>query len=44
MDLESLLRWTTNSARKLAELLCKLGHPIGRRKISDLLHELDCSL
>jgi len=30
--------------RKLAEQLCKMGHSIGRQKVSELLHELGYSL
>ena len=43
-DVESPLRWTCKSTRKLAEELNKHGHRIGDRKVADLLHGLHYSL
>ncbi|PIE18681.1 MAG: hypothetical protein CSA65_04195 [Proteobacteria bacterium] len=40
----SPLRWTTKSARKLAEELTAQRPPIGRQKVTELLRELKDSL
>lgn len=43
-DPESPLRWTCKSARQLAQELSKLGYPIGRQKLTELLADMDYSL
>ena len=43
-DLQSPLRWTCRSVRRLAEELGRQGFVIGRQKVADLLHELGYSL
>jgi transposase len=43
-DPESPLRWTCKSVRTLADELAARGHPIGRTRVAELLHELGYSL
>ena len=43
-DPRSSLRWTCKSVRTLADELVRQGHPIGRQKVCELLHELGYSL
>ena len=43
-DPESPLRWTCKSIRTLARELTAHGHPVGRTRVGELLHELDFSL
>jgi hypothetical protein len=43
-DPESPLRWTCKSTRRLAEELCKQGHPISARKVAAVLYEMGYSL
>ena len=43
-DPMSPLRWTCKSVRKLAEELGKMGHKIGRQKVSELLAALGYTL
>jgi hypothetical protein len=43
-DPESPLLWTCKSTRQLSDALKKLGFPIGRQKISELLGDLGYSL
>ena len=38
------LRWTSKSTERLAAELTRQGHPIGARKVADLLHALHYSL
>lgn len=39
-DLNSPLRWTCTSVRKLAEQLIRMGHATSHRMVADMLHEL----
>jgi hypothetical protein len=41
---ESPLRWTCKSTRKLAEELCRQGHPVGARTVAGLLYAAGYSL
>ncbi|MGH7964400.1 MAG: ISAzo13 family transposase [Candidatus Binatia bacterium] len=41
---ESPLRWTCKSTRKLAEELCRQGHPVGARTVASLLYASGYSL
>ena len=43
-DPQSPLRWTCKSVRTLADELTAQGHPIGRTRVAELLHELGYSL
>ena len=43
-DPESPLRWTSKSARKLAEELLKMGHKVTHARVADMLHILGYSL
>jgi len=43
-DPESALRWTIKSIRTLSEELKRLGHKVGKSKVSSLLSELGYSL
>ena len=43
-DPQSPLRWTCNSAARLAERLTADGHPVSERTVNRLLHELGYSL
>ena len=43
-DPESPLRWTCKSTRRLAEALCRQGHPICARTVAALLIEMGYSL
>ena len=43
-DPESPLRWTCNSAARLAERLTAEGHPVSERTVNRLLHDLGYSL
>ena len=43
-DPESPLRWTSKSARKLAEELLKMGHKVTHARVADMLHMLGYSL
>ena len=43
-DPESPLRWTSLSARRLAEALSAAGHPVSERTVNRLLHSLGYSL
>jgi hypothetical protein len=43
-DPESPLRWTCKSTRRLAEELCRQGHPISDRTVAKILVELGYSL
>jgi len=43
-DLESPLRWTGKSVRKLAEELIQQGHTVSRQLVAELLHELGYNL
>lgn len=43
-DLESPLRWTSKSVRKLAEELIQQGHTVSRQLVAELLHELEYNL
>ncbi len=43
-ELESPLRWTCKSVRKLAAELEKLGHQVSYQLVSELLHDLGYSL
>src|ERR1700675_3291606 len=41
---ESPLRWTCKSTRKLADELCRQGHPVGARTVASLLYAAGYSL
>jgi transposase/predicted RNA-binding protein Jag len=43
-DPESPLRWTTQSSRKLADELKKIGHKVTHARVADILHMLGYSL
>ena len=43
-DLQSSLRWTLKSTRKLAEALSRIGHPVSHTKVGQILHDMHYSL
>jgi Rhodopirellula transposase DDE domain len=43
-DPETPLRWTCKSTRRLAEELCRQGHPVSARTVAAVLHEAGYSL
>lgn len=43
-DPESPLRWTCKSTRRLAQELCRQGHPISDRTVATLLNDMGYSL
>jgi len=43
-DPQSPLRWTCKSTRRLAEELCRQGHPVSARTVATILHDMGYSL